>query len=69
MKVKELRERLNAVPESQDDEEVVVIVKRPGSMGPTPSVRVRGASSGFDWNSGKFMLWTEKDVKEVGNEG
>lgn len=41
---------------------VVTIRKRQNSFGGTPSVKIEQACPGFDWNSGKFMLFTEEEI-------
>jgi non-homologous end joining protein Ku len=68
MRVKELREILNRIPERHDDDEVCVEVFRKNAMGGTPTVRVRSIHNGFDWDRGKFIIHTETDLKEISKE-
>lgn len=45
------------------DQDVVVQVKLPYvTIGGTPCVGVKQASSGFDWDAGKFMLITDEPL-------
>ncbi len=68
MKVKELREMLNNMDPRQYENEVCVEVVRKGSMGGTPTVRVRSGFNGFDWDSGRFILHTFEPVMEIKKE-
>lgn len=46
-----------------DDNEVVVQIKLPYStVGGTPTVKVKAAQMGFDWDSGKFIFATEEPL-------
>lgn len=70
MKLKELRERIELqyrlIGEARADElEVVVVVTRDFSVGPTPGVTLGAAGKGIDWNHGKFQLFPVKPLKEV----
>lgn len=68
MKLKELRDLLNNMGERYDDNEVCVEVFRANSMGGTPTVKVRSAFNGFDWNSGKFIMHTDIMLIEIPKE-
>lgn len=50
------------------DLEVCVVVKTPGSVGGTPVVKVKSAHCGIDWDSGKFMIYTEEDVMRANHK-
>ena len=67
MKLSELHRLVNLVYQPDQphrDTDVVVVVKLPyTTIGGTPVVPIKQASSGFDWDSGKFMLWPEKNVQ------
>ena len=46
-----------------DDPEVVISIKLPYStVGAMPTVGVKSAQNGFDWDSGKFILTPEEHV-------
>jgi len=66
MTVKELRDKLNEMAKyfpRHDDDEVRVVVRK-NTMGGVPTVKVKRAHSGIDWNKGQFLIWTEKDLIE-----
>lgn len=65
MKLKELRDKLNAMNSHHDDDEVLVEVVRRGAVGGTPAVKVRSANSGFDWDNGRFIIHTDVPLKEI----
>lgn len=39
------------------DMEVTIVVHSPGSIGSTPSVEVQSIHAGFDWDSGKVLIF------------
>jgi len=46
-----------------EDPEVVIQIKLPYStVGGTPTVKVKNAYGGFDWDSGKFIFHPEEDL-------
>ena len=49
--------------DSNKDWKVSVVVSAPGSVGGTPKELVTKFGAGFDWDSGHFMLYTEKPLK------
>jgi hypothetical protein len=49
----------------QDDLEVVVCVERVGTVGATPTVSIKTANAGFDWDQGRLMLYPEKNLREI----
>ena len=60
MKVGELKKRLEHV---NDEEEVRIEIKMPfTTVGGIPTVGVKFAHSGFDWDNGKFMLTPEENL-------
>lgn len=69
MKASELRNQLDTylgnVLKFREDLEVCVVVKSAGSIGGTPVVNVKSISPGFDWDSGKMMIYLEEDVMRV----
>jgi rubrerythrin len=71
MKLSELKQVIELykshTPEWKD-EELVVVVKTSGSVGGTPSVKVKSLHSGFDWDSGKLMIYTEEPVMKVNQQ-
>lgn len=68
MKVKELRDILNNMPERYDENEVSVKVFRRNSMGGTPAVKIKSIINGFDWDSGRCIIGTEVPVMEISKE-
>ncbi|HDI6079550.1 TPA: hypothetical protein PN946_005112, partial [Escherichia coli] len=39
------------------DMDVTIVVYSPGSIGSTPSVEVQSIHAGFDWDSGKVLIF------------
>ncbi|HFV4773015.1 TPA: hypothetical protein ACIWR0_005522, partial [Escherichia coli] len=39
------------------DMDVTIVVHSPGSIGSTPSVEVQSIHAGFDWDSGKVLIF------------
>jgi len=47
----------------REDPEVVIRIKMPyTTVGASPTVKIKTAQMGFDWDSGKFMLYPEEDL-------
>jgi len=65
MTVKELRDILNNMEEHYDNNRVCVRILKRGVMGGSPCVNVRAINNGFDWDSGKCIIYTDPDVAEV----
>lgn len=64
MKVKELKEYLKLLPERNDDLEVVIPVKfTTPSIGGRSAVKVRSVNRGIDWDSGKFFINPDRELK------
>jgi hypothetical protein len=60
MKASELKQKLEHV---KDDVEVVVAIKLPfTTVGPIPTVPVKHAFNGFDWEAGKFIITPEENL-------
>ena len=52
----------NSLYESEE-EKVVIAIKRPwATVGGSPFVEVKSASSGFDWDKGKFFIYPEQSL-------
>lgn len=66
MKLRELKALIDRQVEymsSYEDPEVVIGIKMPyTTVGASPTVKVKTAQMGFDWDSGKFMLYPEEDL-------
>lgn len=46
-----------------EDPEVVVKIKLPyNTVGAMPTVKIKSAYMGFDWDSGKFIFYPEEEV-------
>jgi hypothetical protein len=54
-----------AMQKSSAEARVCVKVHRPGTVGGTPTVNVKYASLGFDWDSNSFIISTVDPVQEV----
>ena len=60
MKVSELKRVLDF---AQEEDELVIAVNLPYvTVGGQPVITVESASSGFDWNRGKFILFPKENV-------
>jgi hypothetical protein len=60
MKVHELKFALN---ESNDNDTVTIAIKLPYSTGGrSPIVNVKTAGSGFDWDTGNFILYPTENL-------
>ncbi len=65
MKLSQLKQIIDLYSNTQphNDPDVVVIVKLPyQTVGAMPSVEVKSAQMGFDWENGKFLLQTEEPL-------
>lgn len=58
MKLSELKKIIDERLEQGGDLEVVIPDNRP-SVGPISTTKVFSAGSGFDWNSGYFIIYPE----------
>ena len=66
MKVEDLRVMLQY---ARDNDEVMIVTKLPyQTVGAHPMTKVKAASNGFDWESGKFMIWPERDLYPSNDE-
>lgn len=70
MKLRELKLILDVYADHNQylDAEVMVLVKQPNSIGPSPAVRVKHAQMGFDWDNGKLLIACEQDVMVADND-
>ena len=64
MKLSELKQLVDRhILMDRDDPEVVVRIKMPyTTVGGMPTVKIKNAQMGFDWDSGKFIFSTEEDL-------
>jgi hypothetical protein len=65
MKLSELKQFVDRQLEfnGREDPEVVIRIKMPyTTVGASPTVKVKTVQMGFDWDSGKFMLYPEEDL-------
>jgi hypothetical protein len=47
----------------------MIVTKLPyQTVGAHPMTKVKAASNGFDWESGKFMIWPERDLYPSNDE-
>ncbi len=66
MKVEDLRVMLQY---ARDSDEVMIVTKLPyQTVGAHPMTKVKAASNGFDWESGKFMIWPERELYPSNDE-
>lgn len=65
MLVKDLKKLLKDLP---DDNEVVVPIEKPVSVGYSPCVKITGAYSGFDWDYKRLFLVPDKRLETIPNE-
>lgn len=63
MTLKELRDKLLSASSRYDDDNVCIVITRPNNIGGIPTVNVKLATFGFDWNKGQLLLWGETDLK------
>lgn len=65
MTLKELRERIEAVPKGEFYDNLnVCIPNNKDSIGPISTTDVKAAGQGIDWNNKKFFIWPEKEMIE-----
>jgi hypothetical protein len=63
MKFSELAKVIERAQVRHDDPEVVIRIKLPYStVGAQPTVTVKNANMGFDWDSGKFIITPEEEL-------
>lgn len=61
--LKQLIDRYTTLQRLHDDPDVVVMIKLPYStVVGVPTVKVKYAHMGIDWDSGKFLISTEEDL-------
>jgi hypothetical protein len=66
MKVEDLKVMLQY---ANDSDEVVIVTKLPyPTVGAHPMTKVKAATTGFDWEHGKFMIWPESDLYPPNDE-
>ena len=65
MKLSELKRLVNLHHRDglREDPEVVIKIKLPyNTVGAMPTVKVKSMHMGFDWDSGKFIIYPEEDL-------
>jgi len=60
MKLSEALPRLERIGAHGGDPDLVVTVQSEGGLGGTAAVAVTGIHAGFDWDSGKVLISTER---------
>lgn len=65
MKATELAERLLALPSHKLESEVRIVIYQPGSIGGMPSVALKAAGMGIDWNGREFQLIPDAEVTKL----
>lgn len=58
----EISERINRLFTRSPELEARIVIQSQGSVGGTPTVAVRDALAGFDWDSGKFLIYPEQPL-------
>lgn len=61
MKVSEL---IAILERSNPEDDVRIRIKSPGTVGCSPTVDVKSASSGFDWDKGSFLIFPVDDLSK-----
>lgn len=61
MKVSEL---IAILERANPEDEVRIRIKSPGTVGQSPTVDVKSASSGFDWDRGSFLIFPVDDLSK-----
>lgn len=63
MKFSELKRLVDLYQHPYNDPEVVIKIKLPYvTVGGLPTVKVKDANMGFDWDAGKFILTPEESL-------
>lgn len=68
MKIHEFRKLIDKIDDAERDyenKEVTVVLSEKGSVGATPSIKVRDAHVGFDWDAGQIMIYTQDKVQKA----
>lgn len=68
MKIHEFRKLIDQIDDAEraySDKEVTVVLFEKGSIGATPSTKVRDVHVGIDWNGGQIMIYTQDKVQKV----
>lgn len=72
MTLNEVTRRLESIQwQSENDLSVEIVVVDHSVVGPSPTVHIKAIGVGFDWDSGKVLIFTEPEVtqmKEASNE-
>ena len=70
MKLRELKLILDTYADHRSmlDAEVMVYIRQPNSIGPSPAVKVKHAQAGFDWDSGRLLISCEEDLMVADND-
>lgn len=68
MKLKDLKQILDAYADTYGDWDVRIEVTRRNAMGGTPTVDIRAIAPGFDWDHHKIIVRTEVPLKEITKE-
>ena len=61
MKVSEL---IAILERANPEDDVRIRIKSPGTVGQSPTVDVKSASSGFDWDRGFFLIFPVDDLSK-----
>ena len=61
MKVRDL---IAILERANPEDDVRIRIKSPGTVGQSPTVDVKSASSGFDWDRGSFLISPVDDLSK-----
>ncbi len=68
MKLSEVLPLLERIRSRGGDPELLVMVQSEGGLGGTPAVLVTGIHAGFDWDSGKVLISTDRALTGLSAE-
>lgn len=63
MEQQAIRQRLNL-----EDVQVVIATHKVGLIGGTPNTNIKCINLGFDWDSGKLIIYPEQTLREIGRD-
>ena len=68
MTVKELKDKLNNLPDEDYGHLSVVVTLKDVSVGPVANTELEGGIAGFDWETGLFLFDTKEPIERYKEE-